>query len=356
MTAVKANRSHKRRKLSPPEDRSNQSAQKRQLRPGLEGNTAKSQDGPTDFKAPENLDAEVLSVKGLDSSEPAVRRSTLKSILGALRSRPTSAPLTPTQCLQLWRGFFVMVYMHDSRNLLSVQNLLREIAGTFALVSAKDTSAGEAVPELDQPSCTFGLWLNPYHAAFWEIVQREWTQIDSHRMNKYLLLVRFVLRELFTSCVTLAFEADEIVAKPTSKATQKTNLGEDSQATTNTTPSSRSVRRTKDCVEVLETAGPLNPSNRKVSDGLRLHVLDVWNDELTGALSDLEASHEPGEDSDFEVSPQAKKLTELLQMFRVPISNISKSDSGAQKHVRMRAKETDKEMDEYLKKRSENLA
>lgn len=294
------------------------------------------------------------SVKGLDSSEPAIRRSTLKTILENLQSRPSPAPFTSTQCLQLWRGFFVAIYMHDSRNALSVQNLLREVAGTFSIMASKDDElqSSRAISTGPEPAVGDETWLKPFHSAFWETVSREWAGIDSHRMNKYLLLTRFVLRELFTICMRDIFEPKEADTEPKTKTKSKKKSTATEETARKPTALQRSTRTTEECLEILETVGPLNPSQRRISDGLRLHVLDILNDELFGALGDLEDAHTLAEDDKKAIALRAMQLVPLLFMIRTSVEKTTPGDCGAQKHVRLRAKDAVKMMNEQLEERS----
>jgi ribosomal RNA-processing protein 1 len=141
------------------------------------------------------------------------------------------------------------LYMHDSKNQLSVQNLIVTLAGTFSTMYQKDTESQDGSPEFEFP------WLMTYHAAFWETISREWSGIDQWRMNKYLLLIRMVVREVLQ--LLFATEQREIAA-------------------------SESLLKTQ--IQVLR-ALPLSPRERAVPDGLRLHVLDIWSDEIETAKS-----------------------------------------------------------------------
>ena len=51
-------------------------------------------------------------------------------------------------------------------------------------------------------------------------------------------------------------------------------------------------------MRILESAGPLNPSDRKIPDGLRLHALDIWTTELFGALTTMQDENDVSEDKD----------------------------------------------------------
>ncbi|PKS06685.1 hypothetical protein jhhlp_006759 [Lomentospora prolificans] len=98
----------------------------------------------------------------------------------------------------------------------------------------------------------------PWMAAFWEIVASEWTTgIDVLRMEKFLLLVR----RFVCACFSWAREVDY-------------------------------VRERVEVVVAVLAEWPLEKEQGldKVPLGLRLHVLDVWVDEVerSGVLAEVE--------------------------------------------------------------------
>lgn len=204
--------------------------------------------------------------------------------------------------------------MHDSKNAISVQNLIAEIAGLSKVIVAKDndisTSGGQD-----------GVWLDTWTTAFWETINREWVSIDQWRMNKVLLLVRFFLRENFR-LLFVAAAVDE------SKSRSKSN---------------GIITRQ---VQVLER-WPLSPRERKVPDGLRLHVLDVWSDELVGQLK-AAAAAQGGQKSSAESGEDGVKgaLTDAAKLIMAPVEKISKE--ALSKGVKMRAKEALKTFQEDI--------
>lgn len=178
--------------------------------------------------------------------------------------------------------------MHDSKNQLSVQKLIETLASTFQTMYTKDkeyldsfnhpgdedqdTSKGSKPDEPDDEHLELTMedfpWLTRWHGAFWETLCREWSRIDQWRMNKYLLLIRFVVREIFR--LVFAALSDEDA----------------------------------DCgvlggiLVFIFQQYPLSPSERKVPDGMRLHVLDVWVEELQKAKNEAEQREHDGGDGD----------------------------------------------------------
>ena len=245
--------------------------------------------------------------------------------------------------------------MHDSKNAISVQNLLKDIAHTFAITSAKDDEAQTTRHGHDKTSeseINQREWLSTYHTAFHETMIREWAGIDSHRLNKALLTYRLVMRELFQICLSPLFKeaSEETPEKPTNPPSQKKQKKQTSKksaqparpsATPAESQNSNALSATTSVVEVLKTAGPLNPSNRRIPDGLRLHLLDVWNDELFSALATLsEPNSSDNSDIELPAGPSRDGVCAVLELLKEPLEEMAKSDSGAQRHIRMRAKET----------------
>jgi ribosomal RNA-processing protein 1 len=199
----------------------------------------------------------------------------------------------------MWRGFYVAMYMHDSKSPLSVQKLIAQLAGTVTTMYEKD----QEVRSETQPNGES--WLYLWTSAFWETVCREWSAIDQWRMNKMLLLVRFFVREIFNLSLqqSLSLEPNDV-------------------------PLSASQ------LPIFEE-WPLSTRERKVPDGLRLHVLDVWVDELSGQLIAVQKQTE-GDDNSATVEVKAI-LTDAARAFMLPVEMLSKE--AISKGVKMKAKE-----------------
>ncbi|RYP65341.1 hypothetical protein DL769_006356 [Monosporascus sp. CRB-8-3] len=159
--------------------------------------------------------------------------STLRTFLSSSSARPRTHP----DNLKLWKGLFYSLWMCDRP--VPQQNLCAELA---SLQSALPPTEGEeAVTQ----------WL----AAFWQTMAREWTGIDVLRLEKFLLLVRRV----FGAGVAWARDAGA-GAKGEKERRQDALLRLFAEWP-------------------LETSGDLS----KMPVGLRLHVLDIWVDEVERA-------------------------------------------------------------------------
>ncbi|OAL20893.1 hypothetical protein AYO22_08521 [Fonsecaea multimorphosa] len=260
----------------------------------------------------------IPSVKDLASSEASKRRACLNTIISFLNDQNTSSPVTLTESLQLWRGFYVALYMHDSKNALSVQRLAAELAATLRIMDEKDhESPAASAPGSDAQSHP---WLDVWTTAFWETVCREWSSIDQWRMNKVLLLVRFFVRELFSLAFGWATNTDASASTSTPQSLVASQL------------------------QILEN-WPLSPRERKVPDGLRLHVLDVWVDELAGqfdaAQRDVAVAESEQQSDDGDAVADAQKVKTVLldtaKAFMAPVEKLSKE--ALSRGVKVRAKE-----------------
>jgi ribosomal RNA-processing protein 1 len=207
-------------------------------------------------------------------TDPALRRRALSTISTHLHTR--TQPLNPTQALQLQKGFFFALYMHDSKSPVSVQNLIAFLA--------------DLTVSTPRPAVAL-----PLTEAFWATMAREWTGIDALRMDKYLLWVRMVVRALFKGIV------DDVEA-----ATEQITL--------------------------LEKF-PLSPRERKVPDGLRYHVLDIYVDELERALGQDGDEEGEGEEEQEVLGGERKVVERLL----APVETVAKE--ALSKGVRVRAKD-----------------
>ena len=96
-------------------------------------------------------------------------------------------------------------------------------------------------------------------------------------MNKYLLLVRFVVRETFSILASQLAES------------KKSEDGDEETLSPETETGNKDTQSLVESQLNVFRAWPLSPRERKVPDGLRLHVLDIWLDELNKLSSNSDA-------------------------------------------------------------------
>lgn len=264
----------------------------------------------TNSSTPTQEDITTL-LKPLASSEPSKRRHALTHLL-ALISAPETE-FTPTQLQQIHRALYVSLYMHDSKSAVSVQNWARSLASTLRMFYKRDLAVRKAnagrKPEEDETEFPQTV---AWAMAFWEEIAREWLTIDQWRMNKVLLLVRFWIAEGFS----IVLEMAHLKSEEGDEEDTGVELVDDSW---------------KDFLaDVL--ALPLE-ATRALPDGLRMHVLDVWGDQLE-AFNEAESAE-----------AEEERRKELARMLLQPVKELSvfhKDDQevpNMPKNVRTRAKE-----------------
>ncbi|EME50279.1 hypothetical protein DOTSEDRAFT_59390 [Dothistroma septosporum NZE10] len=162
-------------------------------------------------------------IRSLASSNRTARDQALESLRTYLTRLQS---FTSLDLLKIWKGLYYSMFMSDKPR--NQQRLARDMAD---LTDCFTTFAGKVA------------WMG----SFWTTMSREWKGIDSLRMDKYLYLIRCHVNKGFVVC-------------------QKTQWSE---------------KVVEDYNEVVGgEGGPLSARDAKVPIGLRLHVLDIWVDEL----------------------------------------------------------------------------
>lgn len=110
----------------------------------------------------------------LAHNDPAIRDAAFVALTAYLQS-PARSKLDLLELEKLWKGLWYSMWFCDKP--IPQQNLAGSLGELF--------STGVPQPLLAN-----------FHRAFWIIMRREWTQVDKWRLDKYLMLVRRVLRHL----------------------------------------------------------------------------------------------------------------------------------------------------------------
>lgn len=174
--------------------------------------------------------------------------------------------LPPIELLKLWKGLFYCMWMSDRP--LTQQALANSLADLVSFL-----------PPVSKI---------PFLRAFWQTMQREWTNIDVLRMEKFLLLTRRYLGATFNELREGKWEEGLV----------------------------------RDHIALLEE-GPCEVEDIRIPNGMRFHVIDIYVDELerVGALE-----NDGEEDSSVP-----------LEMLLEPLMKLAKSSPT--KPVRIKAKE-----------------
>ncbi|KAL7792110.1 nucleolar protein,Nop52 domain-containing protein [Trichoderma ceciliae] len=170
-------------------------------------------------------------IRNLASSDRKLRTESLASLKAFLSSRQS---ITPLDARKLWTGLYYALWMTDRPR--PQQALAADLANLLSDL---------------QPAC-----VEPWLAAFWSVLGAQWPHIEALRLDKFLLLAR----RLFAAHVRLVKE------QGFQGTLTEQILGVFAQW----------------CFDAQDEHG--------VALGLRLHVLDVWVDELEreGAIAAAE--------------------------------------------------------------------
>ncbi|KAI9814480.1 MAG: hypothetical protein M1832_005886 [Thelocarpon impressellum] len=162
-------------------------------------------------------------VKQLAANDRPTRDKAVASLRTYLGGRRT---LTELELLKLWKGLFFCMWMSDRPR--TQQRLAADLASLVAILPRENTT--------------------PFLQAFWTTMAREWNGIDVLRMDKFLHLTRAYLSASFQHLTTLSWAPSSVQSH----------------------------------LEILSNT-PLHPTDAKIPNGLRYHVLDIYVDELDKA-------------------------------------------------------------------------
>lgn len=238
----------------------------------------------------------------------------------------TRQSLTPTQALQIWKGLFYLLYLTPQHPPLPHQRLIATVA---SLASTDSTPSPDA--------------LVPLVTAFWETMAREWESIDGLRMDKYLLLIRLLIRGMMSDIVTAGNGGDGGEG-----VDDLADLGSKLITVLETWPLALPSQGSKNSTASAES------NFTKVAEGLRYHVLDCWVDEIEVAVrssSDNSAAMADNDDDDDnyegdQIDKQGSQSTfgvekGVVESLLKPVKAMSESRAiGVSKGIRKRAKET----------------
>ncbi|RUP51385.1 LOW QUALITY PROTEIN: nucleolar protein,Nop52-domain-containing protein [Jimgerdemannia flammicorona] len=197
--------------------------------------------------------------KHLAANDRKTRDKAIKSLQIYLSSKKD---FTHREFLKLWKGLFYCFWMSDKP---LVQQALADTLASLVL----------------QMPCHNAI---PFVGAFWETMAAEWYGIDRLRLDKYYLLLRKFINYSFKLLAQNEWDNGMM----------------------------------DDYIEIM-TAGPLNPTNAKVPDSIRYHIIDVWLEELekvvVAQLSTL------AEDENFDV-PTAALMQPMLNLMGRSPNNV----------------------------------
>ncbi|CAI4058104.1 Rrp1p SKDI_04G3160 [Saccharomyces kudriavzevii IFO 1802] len=123
-------------------------------------------------------------VKQLSSNNRRTRENALEALKKYLTAKQ-SREHKQTQANKLWKGLYYAMWFSDRpRPQQRLANELGELHGLY--FDPKDNSNADELTINDEAFIKFS-------KGFWKVICFEWFNIDRHRLDKYLLLVRRVL-------------------------------------------------------------------------------------------------------------------------------------------------------------------
>ncbi|KAG7880023.1 hypothetical protein KL906_000513 [Ogataea polymorpha] len=115
-------------------------------------------------------------VKKLASTDRKTRDHALETLKKYLGARADVRPLTQPEFEKLWKGLYYTMWFSDRPR--PQQRLADDLAKLFSQCISKEQF------------CSFV-------QAFWAVVCKEWPTLDQWRVDKFYLLMRYVVRECF---------------------------------------------------------------------------------------------------------------------------------------------------------------
>lgn len=173
------------------------------------------------------VSSEVYFAQNLASNEKKIRGRTLKKLkkwIVARSANISSKAFTDEDLLKLWKGLFYCMWMCDKP--LNQEELAREISSLIHCFCSTQLSF---------------LFID----TFFQTISREWNGLDKFRLEKFLMFVRQMLRESFSLVCKLSWK----------------------------------LKQVKKLRIVLEKT-VLNATCEKIPLGLKLHVADIYLQEL----------------------------------------------------------------------------
>lgn len=175
-------------------------------------------------------------VKKLAANDRPTRDQALKSLSQFLK---TNKHLDSLQLNKLWKGLFYSMWFSDRPR--TQQNLANELADLVDIVNKQNVT--------------------PFIRSFWTIMAREWDGIDQHRIDKFYLLIR-------------RYHAATLRRLKNENWDRKLVCG----------------------YKQIMSEYPLNVKDGKIPNALRLHMFDIYLDEIERILK--ESYRKSGQDPD----------------------------------------------------------
>ncbi|VEU24373.1 DEKNAAC105652 [Brettanomyces naardenensis] len=200
-------------------------------------------------------------VRKLASNDRKTRDRAFETLTRYLSSKSKANQLTLFELQKLWKGLYYTMWFSDRP--LPQKRLALKMSSLFSQSISEDQFA-------------------VFVTAFWFIVAKEWPQVDKWRIDKYLLLMRYVIRECFVQLKNSEF--DEKLVNGYISALEDGILS--------------------------ETSAPA------------FHIINIWLDELERELFGDEDEDDEDEDEDEDEEEDDKRDKENIEKKKEVISSI----------------------------------
>ena len=215
-------------------------------------------------------------VRQLASNKRTVRENALATLKKFLSTKSKADKISITELNKLWKGLFYTMWFCDKPR--PQQRLANDLAKLFS----------ECI--VDEQFCNFV-------ESFWTIMIKEWRELDKWRLDKYLMLMRYVVRECFVKMDVREWD-EEAVCEYLS-VMKRLVLKDDSQ----------------------------------IPRAITYHIIDVWVDEIDRVLfpSEEDEEEETSNDSDSEQKTIEEKIEEkkaILEEKKVPVALLLEPFKG----------------------------
>ncbi|GMG34735.1 unnamed protein product [Ambrosiozyma monospora] len=190
-------------------------------------------------------------VKKLASNDRKTRDQALETLKKFLSTRASSRPFSELELQKLWKGLYYTMWYCDRPR--PQQRLANDLASLFS----------ECIP-----ADNFAIFVQ----AFWVVMIKEWPDLDQWRLDKFYMLMRYVVRESFSKLKN-----------------EKWNEG--------------LVDSYIKCLSEGVLSGDV-----KIPNGIVFHIIDVWLDEFERVVFEKEtASKEDDEEEDEEEEEEEER-------------------------------------------------
>lgn len=189
-------------------------------------------------------------INNLASNHLATRRKSINTIIQRLKSVRKQS-----ECDRIWKGLYYAMWFSDRP--LTQQKLCDELADVYTNEEIWEGNYDKFIK---------------FSKAFWKIIALEWLNIDYHRINKFLLLIRRVLNR----------QLEYVIKNDNEKGEKMQEYVE------------RVIGRF------------VFSGDKRIYNGIPMHVIDISQDELEKIYTKLnkEESEDEKETTDFEITEE----------------------------------------------------